>query len=141
MNLRRVSVAGVMALMLGLAVQIPQESVLAQSTSAEAKSGEKKADNGRVPAYFAQIGLTKEQRAKVIDVQNSYAEKIEALRKQIADLEAKRDADVRGPLTDEQKKKLDELIETGKKKAAESRSKPKATSAESKEGDKKPEGK
>lgn len=129
MRLRVLSVIGAMALAVGMAAQIPEGALFAQSTSAEAKTGEKKGGDGRVPAYFAQIGLTKEQRSKVLEVQASYTQKIEALRKQIDDLETKRDADVRGVLTDEQKKKLDELTEAAKKKAAESRSKSKSASA------------
>lgn len=131
MKLRVLSVIGMLSLTLGLATQIPGPEVFAQST-ADAKSVEKKGPDGRVPAYFAQIGLSKDQRAKVLEVQSSYADKIDALRKQIVDLEAKRDLDVRGVLSDEQKKKLDELVEAGKKKAAESRTKGKP--AESKGG-------
>ena len=74
----------------------------------------------------------KEQRTKVLEVQASYAAKIDTLRKQIADMEAKRDVDVRATLTDDQKKKLDELTDAGKKKAAETRTKGKPA-----EGDKK----
>lgn len=122
MKLRVVSVIGMLGLALGLASQIPDAAVFAQG-AAESKSAEKKGADGRVPAYFAQIGLSKDQRAKVLEVQSSYAEKIDALRKQIADLEAKRDVDVRGVLSDDQKKKLDELVDAAKKKAAESRTK------------------
>ncbi len=127
MKKQNVWVASALTLLLGVATVVPSSAVFGQNTASAKK--EKGAAEGRVPAYFAQIGLSKEQRAKVIDVQNSYSDKIDALRKQIAELEGKRDTDVRGVLTDEQKKKLDELVDAAKKKASESRSKGKSESA------------
>ena len=131
MKLRVASVVGMLALSIGIASQIPPSSVLAQNES-PSKKAEKGGAEGRVPAYYAQIGLSKDQRTKVLEVQASYAAKIDALRKQIADLESKRDVDVRATLTDDQRKTLDELSEAGKKKAAETRTKGKPV-----EGDKK----
>ena len=117
---------------IGIASQIPPSSVLAQNESPSKKT-EKGGAEGRVPAYYAQIGLSKDQRTKVLEVQASYAAKIDALRKQIADLESKRDVDVRATLTDDQRKTLDELSEAGKKKAAETRTKGKPADGDKKE--------
>ena len=132
MKLRVASVVGILALSIGIASQIPPSSVLAQNESPSKKT-EKGGAEGRVPAYYAQIGLSKEQRTKVLEVQASYAAKIDTLRKQIADMEAKRDVDVRATLTDDQKKKLDELSEAGKKKATETRTKGKPAEGDKKE--------
>ena len=131
MKLRVASVIGMLALSIGIASQIPPSSVLAQNES-PSKKADKGGAEGRVPAYFAQIGLSKEQRTKVLEVQASYASKIDALRKQIADMETKRDVDVRATLTDDQRKKLDELTEAGKKKAADTRTKGKPEDADKK---------
>ncbi len=131
MRLRLVSVAGALALSLCVAGQYANTVAIAQSDSAD-KATEKNEAAGRVPAYFAQIGLSKDQRAKVLEIQASYQNQIDALRKQIEQLEKKRDTDVRSPLSDEQKKKLDDLIDAGKKKASETRSKGKSGSTEKK---------
>lgn len=132
MKLRVASVVGMLALSIGIASQIPPSSVLAQNESSS-KKADKGGAEGRVPAYYAQIGLSKEQRTKVLEVQASYAAKIDTLRKQIADMEAKRDVEVRATLTDDQKKKLDELTDAGKKKAAETRTKGKPAEGDKKE--------
>ena len=138
MKFRLMSAAAVVALSLGAASLTSWSPVLAQGDAPKKEATKKETSKdgdkveGRVPAYYAQIGLSKDQRNKVLETQASYATKIEALRKQIADLESKRDADVRGVLTDDQRKKLDEMVDAAKKKAAESRSKAKAeTSKES----------
>jgi hypothetical protein len=60
----------------------------------------------RLPPYFAQIGLSNAQRAKVLKVRQDYAARIERLEQELANLVAQRDGEVEGVLTDEQKKKL-----------------------------------
>ena len=131
MKLRVAAVVGMLAMSIGIASLIPTSSVLAQNES-PSKKAERGGAEGRVPAYYAQIGLSKEQRTKVLEVQASYAAKIDALRKQIADMETKREADVRATLTDDQKKKLDELVDAAKKKAVETRTKGKSEDADKK---------
>ena len=43
----------------------------------------------RVPPYFGQIGLTPEQREAIYKVRKTHQDKIDVLKKQIADAEAR----------------------------------------------------
>ena len=87
MSLRAVSLASVAALAFVIGTQSPVMQSIAQEKSAETKA-EKKAE-GRVPAYYAQVGLSKDQKDKIYSLQAKYTEQITALQKQIAELEAK----------------------------------------------------
>jgi Spy/CpxP family protein refolding chaperone len=87
------------------------------ATKADAKSDAKtdaKADagegalKGRLPANYSKI-VDATQRQKIYAIQANYVEKLEDLKKQLIDLEAKRDAEIRGVLTEKQQKQLDEL--------------------------------
>jgi len=78
----------------------------------------------RVPQYFGQVDLTREQREKILAEQDTWNAQISELEKQIAALKEKRDAAVEAVLTAEQKKKLNDLRAAARKKAEESRQKP-----------------
>jgi len=65
--------------------------------------------SARVPDYFGQIGLTPEQRAEVYKVRKTHRERIDALKQQIAEAEAKSLAECEAVLTDTQKKLLENL--------------------------------
>lgn len=88
----------------------------------------KAAPSPRLPPYFAQIGLSAEQRTKVLKVRQDYAPRIERLEQQLAELIAQRDVEVEGVLTADQKAKLTSLREAPKGKGTEGKSaKPKGS--------------
>jgi cell division protein ZapA (FtsZ GTPase activity inhibitor) len=101
-------------------------------------SAANKADksSGRVPAYYAKVQITPEQREKILSIQKDFAAKIDPLRKQLDDLTKDRDAKMAAVLTPEQQKQIDEMKAAAKKKTREgkktSKDKPAAGAAEEK---------
>jgi hypothetical protein len=67
----------------------------------------------RVPTYFAQVGLTPDQRQKVYSVREKYAARVADLKKQIADIQAEELADCEKVLTDSQKQLLSQFRSAG----------------------------
>jgi hypothetical protein len=104
---------------------VGQEKTAATEKAAPAKTAKK--PTGRLPAYYAKVGVSDEQRKKIYSVQATYDTQIAALQKQIDELKAKEDAEVVAVLTPEQKAKLDELLAEAKK-AAEARATKKKSS-------------
>ncbi len=102
-----------------------QESAAEKEKAAPAKVAKK--PRGRLPAYYAQIGLSTEQRDKIYGVQADYGKQIAALQKQIDDLVKKQDTEIVSVLKPEQKEKLDALLAAAKKRAEERRSKGRST--------------
>lgn len=98
----------------GTAVAFLQESKPKPAAKKKAPAG------GRLPNNYGRIGLSEKQRNDIYSIQAKYRDQIEALEKQLADLRAKRDAEIEAVLTPEQKQKLEEL------KAAPSTEKPAA---------------
>lgn len=88
------------------------------TTPAEKKtrkaSGTKKGA-GRLPMYYAQV-VDKEQRTRILAIQDEYAPKIEAIQRQIDALTKERDDKVAAVLTPEQQKKIDDLKAAVQKK-------------------------
>jgi hypothetical protein len=81
-----------------------------KAAPAPAPAVKKKADpSRRVPDYFGQIGLTPEQRESIYKLRKTHHEKIDALKKEIADHENKSLDECEALLTDTQKKLLDNL--------------------------------
>jgi len=80
-------------------------------------SAAKKADksSGRVPAYYAKVKITAEQREKILSIQEEFAAKIDPLRKQLDALTKERDAKMAAVLTPEQQNKIDEMKAAAKK--------------------------
>lgn len=115
-----------------------QPTVVAQEAGKAAKAekgdaAKKAARSGdRLPANYAKIGVSDEQRKKIYEIQGKYDDQIASLQKQIADLRAKESSEVEGVLTPEQKKALQAANEESKKKAAE-----KKKSGESEKGNEK----
>lgn len=70
---------------------------------------------GRLPNYYRQV-VTLEQRDKIYAIQQSYSAQLEALEKQIAELEAKRDAEIEAVLTPEQREKVKTLVQEAQKR-------------------------
>lgn len=95
---------------------------IAQETgkAAKADGGKKVAKAGdRLPANYAKIGVSDDQRKKIYEIQNKYSEQIANLQKQLAELKSKENEEVEAVLTAEQKKALRAANEESKKKAAE----------------------
>ena len=65
---------------------------------------------GKLPAHFRKLGLSDQQTQQIFKIEASYAEKIDAAKKQLADLVAAQHHDVDNVLTDEQKTHLKELL-------------------------------
>lgn len=98
---------------------VAQESGKAAKTE-KAEGAKKAAKSGdRLPANYAKIGISEEQRKKIYEIQGKYDDQIAALQKQLADLRAKEKAEVEAVLTPEQKKTLQSVSEESQKKAAE----------------------
>ena len=131
-NFRFASLVCCMLAALFIGSQVPVDVTSAQEKKAEktAKKAPRK-PRGRLPNYYGQVGLSGEQREKIYAVQATYAKEIGALRKQIAELESKRDSEVKAVLTEEQQKKVDELVEAAKKRAEERRKKRSSTKSSS----------
>jgi Spy/CpxP family protein refolding chaperone len=73
---------------------------------------------GALPAGWKQLKLSKEQKAKVYDIQKTYAGKIAALQKKIDELKNEEKGEMAAVLTDEQKAQLKAILlgETPKSK-------------------------
>ena len=119
----------------GRPVAVAQEAGKAEK-SADAKSSKKASSGDRLPANYAKIGLSEDQKKKIYDVQNKFEAQIDTLEKQIADLKAKQKAEVESVLTPEQHKALQTAIEDSKKKSAEKKKATEAKADEAKKGDK-----
>ena len=109
------SYATIVACILGLAFvcQDFQRTVSAQENGKKAAA---KQARRRLPNYYGQVGLSKQQREQVYSVQEKYGTQIEELEKQIAALREKEDSEMKAILTTEQKQKLDQLQEEATKK-------------------------
>lgn len=65
---------------------------------------------GTLPANWGKLGLTDDQKQKVYKVQAEYKDKIADLEKQIKELKEKERGEMEKVLTDEQKKRLKEIL-------------------------------
>jgi hypothetical protein len=65
---------------------------------------------GKLPAHFKKLGLSDQQMQEIFKIEAGYADKIEVLTKQLADLKKAEKHDVDDVLTDEQKAHLKELL-------------------------------
>lgn len=68
----------------------------------------------RLPAHYSKI-VTDEQRKQIYAIHLEYAERIDALQKELARLQEERDARTRAVLTPAQQQTLDELIAANEK--------------------------
>lgn len=131
MNRRFASMVVAAGLVLALGSQglmqptVGQEKAAVKEKAAPAKTAKKPA--GRLPAHYAKVGVSDEQRKTIYGIQAGYNTQIEALQKQIDALKAKEDAEVVAVLTPDQKKKLDEFIAEAKKAAEERGAKKKSS--------------
>lgn len=65
---------------------------------------------GTLPQNWGKLGLTDKQKAEVYRVRAEYGEKIDALKKQIKDLEDKERVDLLKVLSEEQRTRLREIL-------------------------------
>ncbi len=103
------------AVMLGLAVLLPN-TITAQNDG-DASVATNKEYRGPLPAHYGKLGMSDAQKEKVYSIQDSYEEQIEKLRKQIEQIEAKREAEIATLLTPGQKLRLKELRAEAAKEA------------------------
>ncbi|MCA9023888.1 MAG: hypothetical protein KDA86_01625 [Planctomycetaceae bacterium] len=113
------------AVMLGLAVVLPNLSPAQNDDTGSAETT--KEYRGPLPAHFGKLGMSDTQKEKVYSLQESYEEQLEKLRKQIEQIEQKRDAEIETLLTPGQKLRLQELREEAAKEAAETQAKSSAS--------------
>ncbi len=106
----------VVAIMLGLAVMLPQ-SITAQNGDVEPAATET-TYRGFLPAHYGKLGMSDAQKEKVYAIQESYVGQIEKLQKQIEQIELKREAEIATLLTPGQQLRLQELREESANEAA-----------------------
>jgi len=63
-----------------------------------------------LPTGWSKLGLNAEQKQKIQTIQNDYRARIDALRKQIADLQQQERADLVKVLTPVQRKRLEQIL-------------------------------
>lgn len=82
----------------------------APETHAASPAAKRAADpSRRVPNHFGQVGLTAEQRESIYKIRKAHQEKVDALRAQIADVEAKSMTECEAVLNETQRKLLENL--------------------------------
>jgi len=119
-NVMALSVVGACAAGLVFAQEQPQPAKTVQVVQKDkAEKSEAKKPSARMPNYFPKLGLSDQQREKILNALIDYNEQIDDLEDQINDLRAKRDADVRAVLSPEQREKLASLELEARKKRAE----------------------
>lgn len=105
--------AGLFALAAALAVL--STDGISQDKKDDKKPAEPPRAKGVLPSNWKKLGLTDTQVQNVYKIQNKYNDQIEELNAKIAELKATRDKELKGVLTPEQKKRLDDIL-TGKDK-------------------------
>ena len=109
-------------LLIGLALLLP--GALTAQNESDTPAVEKEQDpRGPLPFYYGKLGLDDEQKTKLYTIQEDYEARIEAIRKQIAQLRGEQDAKMQMLLTPGQKLRLKELREAAAKKKAEAEAK------------------
>lgn len=121
----RLTSLSVMAALLG-SLLLSQQGIGQEAKSdakAAQKATEKKAkaagaakSKGRLPNYYAQVGIDEAQKMQIYNVQAKYAPEIEKATQALNDLKAKELMEIEGVLTAEQKAKVAELQESAKQK-------------------------
>jgi TolA-binding protein len=99
-----------------LGAQEPKKADVKPATPATSTTAGKVSDpTPRVPAYFGQIGLTKDQREAILKIQEKHLQQIGELQKQVAQIRSDMLAECDKVLTDTQK----QMVETRRRAAAE----------------------
>jgi hypothetical protein len=80
----------------------------------EAKKDEKKDPpvkaKGMLPPNWGRIGLSDDQKQTIYKIQGKYGEEIDKLEAKLKELRTTRDKEMKGVLTAEQKKRLEEIL-------------------------------
>lgn len=87
----------------------PAQEAKKGGTAPQAKEDDVKL-RGQLPPNWGKIGLSEEQKQKIYQIQNKYNAEIARLEAQVKELRAKRDQEMRSVLTEEQKKRLEEIL-------------------------------
>ncbi|HET6426159.1 MAG TPA: hypothetical protein VFG20_20885 [Planctomycetaceae bacterium] len=87
-------------------------------TAAKPAAEEEDKVSGRLPNNYGKLGLSDKQKKSIYETQGKYATEINELIRKVEELRGKRDAEVEGVLTAEQKVKLKELLAESAKKSA-----------------------
>jgi Spy/CpxP family protein refolding chaperone len=106
------SLGAVMLLVAGslpLLAQEPKGDDAKSPAGKPATSARKYDPSRRVPNHFGQVGLTAEQKESIYKIRKAHAEKIEALRAEIAEVESKSMSECETVLTETQRKLLENL--------------------------------
>lgn len=98
----------------GLAAGVGSASWLASTSAQEAAPGSavpRVGDDeaGRLPPGYTVV-VTKAQRSRIYTIQDSYQKQIDDLKKQITQIENKRDAEIAAVIDDEQKKIVEAIL-------------------------------
>ncbi len=102
-----------------LFAQEPKADAAKPAAEKPAAPAAKKSDpSRRVPNHFGQVGLTPEQRESIYKIRKAHYEKLEALRSEIADIEAKSMSECEAVLTEAQRKLLENLRANGSRSSA-----------------------
>jgi len=99
----RVAIAASVALFMAAGWLMGQDNKAEPTTPAPTKG------KGVLPAYFKSLGLTDEQRQKVVKIHASYKSKLDSLSEQIKQLKDEERAELNKVLSDTQRQKLREL--------------------------------
>tara|TARA_R110002095_G_scaffold55012_5_gene47448 strand:- start:1519 stop:1905 length:387 start_codon:yes stop_codon:yes gene_type:complete len=95
-----------------------KESDSAKPSDKETKATPKKS-KGRLPNYYGKLNLTPEQRDKIYKIQADYNPQIDSLKKQLDELNKKRNTEYETILSASQKANLEKLLtEAANKKTA-----------------------
>ena len=107
---------GVLALSSGVVGQDTKKEDPKKDVKKDVKKDEPPAKTkGFLPQNWGKIGLTDDQKQEVYKVQGKYNGEIDKLEAKIKEIKSTRDKEMKGVLSADQKKKLDEIL-TGKDK-------------------------
>jgi TolA-binding protein len=98
-------------------IGMAQDAKPAKPAAAAEKAADPAPKKGRLPDNYGKLALNDTQKEKIYGIQGSYADKIDALEAQIANLKGKRDQEIEAVLTEDQKKILKSLTDASKEKA------------------------
>ena len=118
------------ALMLAALCTIQVANTQAQEDAKKPEAAEKedaqkptrKKPRGRLPNYYAKLGISSKQRSEIYDIQADYKTKVEELEKQIVALEAEQKSKVEAVLSNSQKQRLAELLKEAEERSSKRRS-------------------
>jgi len=98
-----------LALLSGLMVM--SGGLIGQDKKDDPKKGEPTGKlTGRLPQNWGKIGLTDDQKKEIYKIQSKYDTEIDKLDAKIKELRKTKDTEIKGILTADQKKRLEEIV-------------------------------